>query len=83
MELALVIAVALVLVLGPFALAIFVSELGKVRENRYQAQRAHERIDGLEEKSLPVEKKQALQQERQEQAARDEENRSFYEYGGC
>ncbi len=83
MELAVVAIAALALILGPFALAVFISELGKVRENRKEARRAHNRIDRLVEDKLPPEERKALREREREQAARDEENRSFYEYGGC
>ncbi len=82
MELALV-GAAFALVLGPFAIAIFVSELGKVRENRKLAQQAHSRIDRLVEDKMSPEEQEALRQERLRQAEQDEQNRSFYEYGGC
>lgn len=74
---------AFVLVLGPFAIAIFISELGKVKENRQEARRAHQRIDLLVEEMMTPEERAAHARQKREQADRDKEARDFYEYGGC
>ena len=72
-----------VLVLGPFAIAIFISELGKVEHNRLEAKRAHRRIDRLVEDKMSPEEQRSLRRRRRRVKKQNKKNHDFFEYGGC
>jgi Flp pilus assembly protein TadB len=74
---------AFILVLGPFAIAVFVSQLGNVEQNRREAKRAHRRIDRLVEEKMSPQEQRSLRRQRRRAKKQDQKNREFFEYGGC
>ena len=74
---------AFIFVLGPFAIAIFISQLGKVEHNGREAKRAHRRIDRLVEEKMSPQEQRSLRRRRRRMKKRDQKSREFFEYGGC
>lgn len=75
--------VAVILVVGPFAIAVGITEVGKAEQNRLEAERARTRTDRVVESELTIEERKALHRDRTAEAEREREVRDLFEHGGC